>query len=451
MKKALPLVLSILLLASILPAVYAADDGAAAMRADPVIQVSVRAEVSYTNAFRVLDYTNQERAKNGLAPLIMDQELMEAALQRAYEIILYFDHTRPNGQDNFSINSRVNGENIGAGGTTVEQMMERWMKSNYHRPNILNAGFKSIGVACIKAGNQYYWVQCFSRGSGITTAVQQADAAATRSVSVKCSGDLYNPQFSLSDTSLQLGESAKLSVTWKSWQNVTLPFNGITVESSNPGIVRVDGDTVTAVADGMTELRVYFNGYPAGGASFVITSGKGGFLDISPEEYYAPAVRWAVERTPAITNGTDPTHFSPDAGCTRAQAVTFLWRAAGCPEPKSVSCPFTDVPTDTYYYKPVLWAVEQDITNGVSKTAFAPEETCTRAHIVTFLLRAQKGAPSLGAAAPFVDLEANSWYTDAVLWAVQKEITNGTDTQHFSPNATCTRAQIVTFIWRSMK
>lgn len=451
MKKAFSLVLSILLLTAVLPAVHADGDGAAAMRADPVIQVPVRAEISYSNAFWVLEYTNQERAKKGLPPLMMDQDLMDTALERAYEIVLHFDHTRPNGQDSFSINSRVNGENIGAGGTTVERMMERWMKSDVHRPNILNAGYKSIGVACIKSENEYYWVQCFSRGSGITTAVQKADAVETRSVSVKCTSDLYQPQFSLSDASLQLGEAAKLAVIWKGLRDVALPFSGISVESSNPGIVRVEGDTITAVADGMTELHVYFDGYPAGGASFVITSGKGGFLDVSPDDYYAPAVRWAVEQAPVITNGTDPSHFSPDAGCTRAQAVTFLWRAAGCPEPESGSCPFTDVPKDSYYYKPVLWAVEQGITNGVSKTAFAPEETCTRAHIVTFLQRAQKGVPSPGTAAPFVDLEANSWYTDAVLWAVENQITNGTDARHFSPSATCTRAQIVTFIWRSME
>ena len=169
-------------------------------------------------------------------------------------------------------------------------------------------------------------------------------------------------------------------------------------------------------------------------------------VDRSPDSWYHEAVDWAV--VAKVTNGTSPTTFSPDNACTRAQAVTFLYRAMGEPAVNATSCDFVDVPTDAYYYKAVLWAVENGITNGTDPTHFSPDATCTRAHIVTFLFRAEKG--TAGTANPFVDVPAGQWYTDAVLWANAKGITNGTDPTHFSPMNDCTRAQIVTFLWRDV-
>ena len=144
------------------------------------------------------------------------------------------------------------------------------------------------------------------------------------------------------------------------------------------------------------------------------------------------------------------TLFVPNAGCTRAQAVTFLWRAAGSPEPKSVLLPFADVPAGSYYAKAVAWAVENGITKGVSGTLFAPNATCTRAQIVTFLWRAQQ-SPASGGANPFVDVRADAYYYDAVLWAAKEGVTSGTGSVTFSPDVTCTRGQIVTLIYRSRK
>ena len=174
------------------------------------------------------------------------------------------------------------------------------------------------------------------------------------------------------------------------------------------------------------------------------------FDDIKVGEYYYDAVIWAVNHDPQITNGTSKTKFSPDATCTRGQVVTFLWRANGCPEPKISVNPFTDVKADAYYYKAVLWAIEEGITNGTSKTAFSPDEPCTRAHVVTFLWRSA-GKPAAGTANPFNDVAAGKYYTDAVLWAVSKDITNGTSANTFSPDSPCTRGQIVTFLYRYMK
>ena len=173
----------------------------------------------------------------------------------------------------------------------------------------------------------------------------------------------------------------------------------------------------------------------------------GVFVDVPEGSYYEEAVNWAVEK--GITTGTDATHFSPNGICTRAQAVTFLWRAAGSPAAKSAVMPFTDVKAGSYYYDAVLWAVENGITKGTSDTMFSPDATCSRAQIVTFLWRSQK-SPAAGTANPFTDVKASAYYADAVLWAVKEDVTKGTTNTTFSPDANCTRAQIVTFIWRAL-
>ena len=174
-----------------------------------------------------------------------------------------------------------------------------------------------------------------------------------------------------------------------------------------------------------------------------------GFQDVTADAYYHDPVDWALNHEPQITNGTSPTTFSPDMTCTRAQAVTFLWRAAGSPEPKINVMPFEDVAAEAYYYKAVLWAVENGITKGTSATTFSPDADCTRAQIVTFLWRAQK-SPAADAVNPFTDVAADDYYVDAVLWAVKEEVTKGTSTTTFSPDADCTRAQIVTFLYRAL-
>ena len=183
-------------------------------------------------------------------------------------------------------------------------------------------------------------------------------------------------------------------------------------------------------------------------ASFAPAKSENPFTDVPSGAYYEDAVIWAVKN--GITGGTSAATFAPDGFCTRAQAVTFLWRAAGSPAPKSAAMPFADVPAGSYYYDAVLWAIENDITKGTSDTTFSPNANCSRGQIVTFLWRSQK-SPDAAAANPFTDVAANAYYTSAVLWAVEKSITGGTSATTFSPSANCTRAQIVTFIYRCMK
>ena len=176
-----------------------------------------------------------------------------------------------------------------------------------------------------------------------------------------------------------------------------------------------------------------------------IDDGAPVFTDVPTGAYYADAVKWAVEQ--GITSGTSATTFSPDMSCTRAQMVTFLWRAAGSPKATG-SNPFTDVSSGAYYYDAVLWAAEQGITSGTSATTFAPDATVTRSQTVTFLWR-QAGSPVVNYAMSFTDVPADAYYAEAVRWAVSEGITAGTGDNAFSPDAVCTRAQIVTFLYRA--
>ena len=171
------------------------------------------------------------------------------------------------------------------------------------------------------------------------------------------------------------------------------------------------------------------------------------FVDVAEGTYYYDPVLWAVAN--GITSGVDATHFDPNGTCTRAHAVTFLWRAAGQPEPKTTQMPFKDVKAGSYYEKAVLWAVENKITNGTSTTTFSPDKNCTRAQIVTFLWRSEGEPYASDSNNPFTDITSD-YYMDAVFWAVKEGITNGTTPTTFSPNDRCTRAQIVTFIYRAM-
>ena len=214
------------------------------------------------------------------------------------------------------------------------------------------------------------------------------------------------------------------------------------------------GDLVVTDKDGKKlELTDKGNGQytftmPSGkvevAAEFVKEVEVSPFADVATDAYYYDAVKWAVEK--GVTNGVSETLFGPDQACTRAQIVTFLWRAAGSPEPKSGSS-FADVAADAYYAKAVAWAVENGITKGTSETTFHPDETCTRAQGVTFLYRAL--GKLAAAQAGFTDVAADSYYADAVNWAAENGVTNGISETLFGPDGSCTRAQIVTFLYRA--
>lgn len=245
--------------------------------------------------------------------------------------------------------------------------------------------------------------------------------------------------------------SAARTVTLASSKIVTVNENEKTTEgdtSSQPFTVTItragtttDGGTGGAGGGGI-----------GGGGGGTVTPAPGGatqnpFVDVKQGDYYYDAVQWAVGKK--ITSGTSATTFTPDGICTRAQMVTFLWRSQGSPKAAGAENPFTDVSKDAYYYDAVLWAVEQGITNGTSAITFSPDATVTRGQTAAFLWRVAKQPQVDQTENPFADVTQDAYYYNAVLWAVAKEITNGTSSTTFSPDQGCTRAQIVTFLWRT--
>ena len=282
----------------------------------------------------------------------------------------------------------------------------------------------TVTIPTGSTGNRTYTAHWRYNGSGHSYSYYTIKATAGAGGSISPSGNV----------SVREGRDRTFTIT---------PDKGYAISN-----VKIDGKSIGAVKSYTFEnvsrthtIEVIFmkaNGNPQTGV----------FVDVATGSYYEDAVDWAVGN--GITQGTDATHFSPDGICTRAQAVTFLWRAAGSPKPETRTMPFTDVPAGSYYYDAVLWAVENDITKGTSDTTFSPNMTCTRAQIVAFLWRSEK-SPAAGTANPFADVKSTAYYADAVLWAVKENITRGTTNTTFSPDADCTRAQIVTFLWRCKK
>ena len=221
------------------------------------------------------------------------------------------------------------------------------------------------------------------------------------------------------------------------------PDKGYTLESLT--VLDKDGKALELTDKGSGK---YTFTMPAGKvtikADFTAQTVDSVFADVSADAYYYEAVKWAADK--GITGGIGDSLFAPNQSCTRAQIVTFLWRAAGSPEPSALS-DFTDVPSDKYYAKAVAWAVENGITNGTTDITFGPDETCTRAHGVTFLSRAAKANTASGNS-NFADVDANAYYASAIKWAVDNGITNGISSSLFGPDSSCTRAQIVTFLYR---
>ena len=282
----------------------------------------------------------------------------------------------------------------------------------------------TVTIPTGSTGNRIYTAHWRYNGSGHSYSYYTIKATAGAGGSISPSGNV----------SVREGRDQTFTIT---------PDKGYAVSN-----VKIDGKSIGAVKSYTFEnvhrnhaIEVIFtkaNGNPQTGV----------FVDVATGSYYKDAVDWAVEN--GITKGTDDSHFSPDGICTRAQAVTFLWRTAGSPKPETRAMPFTDVPVGSYYYDAVLWAVENGITKGTSDTTFSPNMTCSRAQIVAFLWRSEK-SPAAGTANPFADVKSTAYYADAVLWAVKENITKGTTSTTFSPNADCTRAQIVTFLWRCKK
>ena len=242
---------------------------------------------------------------------------------------------------------------------------------------------------------------------------------------------------SFSKSNAKKGDAVTITVTPDRYYKV----DGVTVKDQNGKEITVtdngDGTFTFKMPDSKVTVEPVF-------------SWDNPFGDVAEDTYYTPAVEWALKN--GVTDGTSATTFSPNAGCTRGQIVTFLWKAAGCPEPAGMSS-FTDVSADAYYAKAVAWAVEQGITNGTGDGKFSPDAVCTRSQSMTFIYRSEQaqGGGMQGEwmlQNPFADVNPEDYYGEAVMWAVANGVTSGTSDTTFSPDETCTRGQIVTFLYR---
>lgn len=279
----------------------------------------------------------------------------------------------------------------------------------------------------------------------MATAIENAIAGLTR----KSSGSFGSstPRYEVTAPSQTAGGTVSVSPKNAS-KGSTVTITVTPAEGYEVGSVTVKdakGNTIAVTDKGNGKYTFTMPGSKVSiGTAFIKTPETSPFDDVSVDAYYFDAVKWAADK--GITGGVSDNLFAPDDGCTRAHIVTFLWRAAGSPEPKSMAG-FTDVSASAYYAKAVAWAVENGVTNGTTATTFDPDAVCTRAQAVAFLARALNGKG--GSAAAFTDVPADSYYADAVAWAVANSVTNGVSSDRFAPNNRCTRAQITAFLYRA--
>lgn len=268
------------------------------------------------------------------------------------------------------------------------------------------------------------------------TAVWQYTGSTTSSgYAISISSDIANGSVSVSPRRASKGTTVTVTVK---------PDDGYVLASLTVRDGNGDEIAITKTAENKYTFKM-----PAGrvsiGAAFNLADIEFiDFVDVLPGAFYYDAVRWAVEN--GITTGTTDTTFSPEQAVSRAEAVTFLWRAAGSPEPQSTEHPFADLDSSAYYYKAVLWAVETGVTKGTSADTFSPNAIVSRAQLVTFLAR-NAGSAAVGGSS-FSDVAADSYYAEAVAWAEENDITKGVGGGKFGPDADCTRAQLVTMLYR---
>ena len=402
---------------------------------------AISEEDYYENA--VLYWTNVERARHGLAALKTTDALSNASYTRAKELLTNYDHTRPNGQrwtTVFAANGISYGcaaENIAVGYSTPCSVVNAWMESTGHRNNILSEKYTYMGSGYYYSNSGYknHWEQLFAGK------VTYANARGT---------------FYVAPTGLKL-DKASLSLKVNGTGTVTgvpqpvYATEEVICTSSDPNTVcvvntQVNVITVKGLRDGKATLTIRCGAYSKT-LDVTVGSGKSAspYYDVSPDAKYFNAVMWATKN--GITNGTDATHFSPDASCTRGQVVTFLWRAAGCPEPRRTTNPFVDVQKDSYCYKAVLWAYENGITNGTDASHFSPGKTIPKQQAI-MLIYNYCGKPAVSGTEPYSDVTPGDYYYKAVLWAYKNGIAEGGS--YFGVGNVCPRWQLVQYMYLAM-
>ena len=441
-KRLLPILLALCMVLALLPTAFAANQGGE-------FAIGVDGIRAYSYAYEVAEQVNQLRAGLGLSQLVIDPELMEAAMHRAAECAVYYSHTRPNGSSCFTaFPSRygARAENIAAGYTTPAAVMNGWTNSSGHYANMTNSSVNAIGVGCFYANGKYYWAQAFTGGAYKSSSVREDDQMGTDTVRV--TKEYFSPVGGNPGTiSLQVGESYQLPVYNRNlgfsyYTAVVSGVDGATL-SAGANLVRLDSDTLTITAltggSGTVTLKLpsgdtlSFSVQVTGGGA----SGSGGFTDVP--DWCAGAASWAAAED--VTQGVGNNRFDPYRTCTHVEILTMLYRAQKSPDPKAVS-PFHVEP---YFQDAVDWAYGEGIIND----SFVPGKYCTRANAMKYIWQVS-GSQPVSSGSSFIDVFPGDDYAAAVSWAEGLGITNGTGGgSAFNPNMTCSRGEIVTFLHRT--
>ena len=403
--------------------------------------------LNYDMAYQVLDLVNAERRNAGLNELKMDASLLDSAMHRAAETSLYFEHQRPNGQECFSIDPKMYAENIAAGPTNAQMVMESWMESEGHRANILDSSMKSIGIGCFQFQGIYYWTQCFGidnadvvqkpqNGWGRATiqavteylAIAVDKIEATLKVGQTTDINLYNYNIGFQIQGSGIEEE---SAQWTSSDTKVATVD----EYGNVTAVGIGEATITVrISDAETTIKIYVN-LP--------------FTDIYRSNWYYNSVEYCYKN--GIIYGTTDTTFSPNTNVTRGNLVTILWRMEGSPV-VSGNLSFPDVKTSDYFYEAVKWAEQTGVVHGYDTGKFGPNNYISREQLATILnnYAKYKKKDTLASTdlSKFTDnSKILSYAREAVSWAVAKGVMNGKNNgTKIDPSGRATRAEAAAMI-----
>ena len=417
-----------------------------------IYNVYVKGTSNYSYAYEVLDIVNQERKNQGLDPLKMDESLLDSAMIRAAETVIYWDHIRPNATECFSINpGKMNGENIaigwGHGNATPESVMEGWMNSPGHRANILTESFNSIGVGHIVVDGVNYWVQCFGEGEAVEpTKKQTGSVTRTNKVEVVDAAIWLSTKYT-SDVTIRVGEQTSRQLyTNNTLFNIAIENNSANWTSSNEKVAKVDSyGKVTAVGVGDATITASIGAETISYKLHVLLP----FTDINKSDWYYNAIEYTYQN--GIISGATDTEFRPSAKITRGMIVTILWRMEGSPKVTGVE-DFTDV-TGQYYYDAVRWAAKNGVVNGYGDGRFGPNANITREQLATILCNyakyKKKNTNVTVDISKYKDWNKVSSYARASMqWAIKTGVVTGKENgTKVDPQGTATRGEAACMIY----
>ncbi len=417
-----------------------------------IYNVYVKGTSNYSYAYEVLDIVNQERKNQGLDPLKMDESLLDSAMIRAAETVIYWDHIRPNATECFSINpGKMNGENIaigwGHGNATPESVMEGWMNSPGHRANILTESFNSIGVGHIVVDGVNYWVQCFGEGEAVEpTKKQTGSVTRTNKVEVVDAAIWLSTKYT-SDVTIRVGEQTSRQLyTNNTLFNIAIENNSANWTSSNEKVAKVDSyGKVTAVGVGDATITASIGAETISYKLHVLLP----FTDVNKSDWYYNAIEYTYQN--GIISGATDTEFRPSAKITRGMIVTILWRMEGSPKVTGVK-DFTDV-KGQYYYDAVRWAAKNGVVNGYGDGRFGPNANITREQLATILCNyakyKKKNTNVTVDISKYKDWNKVSSYARASMqWAIKTGVVTGKENgTKVDPQGTATRGEAACMIY----